>query len=73
MSVPMSVPCPCLDGINEYTVTASFGVATMSPAIEEIKQGDFIESADKALYESKKKGRNKVTAHIQKKKWFGKG
>ncbi|MBM4053605.1 MAG: GGDEF domain-containing protein [Planctomycetes bacterium] len=62
-----------IDGINEYTVTASFGVATMSPAIEEIKQGDFIESADKALYESKKKGRNKVTAHIQKKKWFGKG
>ncbi|OHB72573.1 MAG: diguanylate cyclase, partial [Planctomycetes bacterium RBG_16_41_13] len=62
-----------IDGINEYKVTASFGVATMSPAKDEFKQSDFIDFADKALYESKKKGRNKITAYTHKKKWFGKG
>lgn len=62
-----------IDDINEYKVTASFGVATMSPAKDEFKQGDFIDFADKALYESKKKGRNKITAYTHKKRWFGKG
>jgi diguanylate cyclase (GGDEF)-like protein/PAS domain S-box-containing protein len=40
-------------------VTASFGVASYSPEINTL--GDFIAAADKALYHSKKSGRNRVT------------
>lgn len=61
-----------IDDLNEYKVTASFGVATMCPAQEEFRKSDFIEFADKALFESKKKVRNKATAYTHKKKWFGK-
>ncbi len=61
-----------IDSIDEYKVTASFGVAVMYPAKDDFSKSDLIEFADKALYESKKKGRNKVTAYTPKKKWFGK-
>ncbi|MEK6621120.1 MAG: GGDEF domain-containing protein, partial [Planctomycetota bacterium] len=59
-----------IDGIKEYKVTASFGVATMLSPKSDFKNSDLIEYADKALYESKKKGRNRVTAHAQKRRWF---
>lgn len=58
------------DGIKEYRVTASFGVATVQPSNKEFKNSDLIAFADKALYESKKKGRNRVTAYTQKRSWF---
>lgn len=59
-----------IDGIKEYRVTASFGVATVKPTNKEFKNSDLIDFADKALYDSKKKGRNRVTAYTQKKRWF---
>ena len=59
-----------IDGVKEYKVTASFGVATMQSPKNDFKNSDLIEYADKALYESKKKGRNRVTAHAQKRRWF---
>ena len=59
-----------IDGIKEYKVTSSFGVATMLSPKSDFKNSDLIEYADKALYESKKKGRNRVTAHAQKRRWF---
>jgi|GEM_PF-2636210 len=40
-------------------VSASFGIATMPE--NGVKQTQLIEAADKALYESKKTGRNKIT------------
>ena len=59
-----------IDGIKEYKVTASFGVATMQDPKNNFKNSDLIEFADKALYESKKKGRNRVTSQAQKRRWF---
>lgn len=59
-----------IEGIKEYKVTASFGVATMLSPKSDFKNSDLIGYADKALYESKKKGRNRVTAHAQKRRWF---
>jgi len=55
-----------------YHITASFGVASLSPAKESFDKDELISRADSALYESKRKGRNRVTAFSQKKKWFGK-
>ncbi|EAT16314.1 GGDEF domain-containing protein [Desulfuromonas acetoxidans] len=55
-----------------YYITASFGVSDISPAKDKIDKNDVISQADSALYESKKKGRNRVTVYSAKKKWFGK-
>jgi diguanylate cyclase (GGDEF)-like protein len=44
-------------------VTGSFGVASFGPKIDGI--GTFFEAADAALYESKRGGRNRVTAAIR--------
>lgn len=54
----------------KYNVTASFGIAEITPHVDTLKRGDLIDNADKALLESKKKGKNRVTVCSQKKKWF---
>ena len=54
-----------------YHITASFGVASTNPATDDFDKNELISRADKALYESKKKGRNTVTIYSSKKKWFG--
>lgn len=58
------------DGVKEYRVTASFGVAAVQPPNKAFKNSDLIDFADKALYDAKKKGRNKVVAYVPKKRWF---
>lgn len=56
-----------------YSVTASFGVATWQAEDEKIGKDEIIERADGAMYEAKKKGRNRVEAHEPKKgKWYQK-
>ncbi|OQY19886.1 MAG: GGDEF domain-containing protein [Desulfobacteraceae bacterium 4572_35.1] len=55
-----------------YYVTASFGVVEMSPATDKFSKNDLIGYADKALYEAKKKGRNRVVVYSGKKRWFTK-
>lgn len=57
---------------KKYHVTASFGVAEIKPAVDTFTKDDLINFADKALFESKKKGRNSVTIYTLKKRWFGK-
>jgi len=59
-------------GLEVYSITASFGVATMQPAVEKMKKDALISNADEALYTAKKKGRNRVEAYRGKKRWFGK-
>ncbi|MDY0212522.1 MAG: GGDEF domain-containing protein [Desulfuromonadaceae bacterium] len=56
---------------ENYHITASFGVASINPAADDFGKNELISRADNALYESKKKGRNAVTIHCGKKKWFG--
>ena len=53
-------------------MTVSFGVADMKPATDSFNKNDLIDFADQAMFESKKKGRNKVTVYASKKKWFRK-
>lgn len=52
---------------NKHSVTASFGVAEVMPALDDFTNKDLIAFADAALFESKKAGRNRVTVHDQKK------
>ena len=59
------------DERDSYTVTASFGLASCQPGVEDdFSKSDFINRADLALYEAKEKGRNRVISYSPKKKWF---
>jgi diguanylate cyclase (GGDEF)-like protein len=59
------------DNRQSYKVTASFGLATCKPGIEDnFTKSGFISHADEALYEAKDKGRNIVIPYTPKKKWF---
>ncbi len=63
---------PFNDGTRTYSVTISIGVATAQPDGNTFKKNEFIGLADEAMYEAKKKGRNRVALYKQKKKskWF---
>lgn len=50
-----------IDKNKRYKLTVSFGVAEMKPAVDTFTKDDLIGFADKALFESKEKGGNKVT------------
>ena len=59
------------DARSDYHITASFGVATAKPVIEDtFTKSNFISEADSALYEAKEGGRNRVALPAQKKKWY---
>jgi len=60
-------------GEDEYYVTCSFGVASYElEGKPPMKKSALIERADKALYQAKKKGRNRVEQFVEKSGWFGK-
>ena len=50
-----------IDNNKKYKVTVSLGVAEMKPAVDTFTKNDLIGFADKALFESKEKGGNRVT------------
>ncbi len=56
--------------LETYHITASFGVADMTPSEDQFSKSDLIGFADEALYSAKKKGRNRVSVYAGKKKWF---
>lgn len=59
------------DNREKYQITASFGLATGTPATDEnFTKSILISAADQALYEAKEKGRNRVVSYTPKKKWF---
>ena len=54
-----------------YQVTLSIGVATMNPPEDNFKKNEFIGFADEAMYQAKRKGRNRVEVYAPKTRWFG--
>ena len=50
-----------IDNNKKYTITVSLGVAEMKPVVDTFTKKDFIGFADKALFQSKEKGGNRVT------------
>ena len=50
-----------IDKNKKYKLTVSFGVAEIKPVVDTFTKNDLIGFADKALFESKKKGGNRVT------------
>ena len=52
-----------IDKNKKYKVAVSLGVAEMKPAVDTFTKNDLIGFADKALFESKEKGGNRVTFH----------
>ncbi|HHT9145778.1 MAG: GGDEF domain-containing protein [Candidatus Brocadiaceae bacterium] len=52
---------------TKCNVTVSLGLAEIKPAVDAFTKNDLISFADKALFESKKKGRNRVTLYAQEK------
>ena len=50
-----------IDKNKKYTITVSFGVAEMKPAVDTFTKNELIGFADKALFQSKEKGGNRVT------------
>ena len=59
------------DGERTYRLTISIGVASARPVDKEFSKNEFINLADKALYEAKAAGRNKTVLYSpKKKKWF---
>jgi len=57
---------------ESHYITASFGVAEMTPSKDKFSKNELINFADEALYTAKKKGRNRVVVYSGKKKWFAK-
>ena len=56
--------------LKSHHLTASFGVAEMLFDKDSFGKNDLIGSADQALFQAKKKGRNQVVRYSEKKKWF---
>lgn len=55
----------------EYSVTASYGVATFDGSNETaLTNKELVKMADTALYDAKKSGRNLVAVYGAKKKWY---
>ncbi|HHT9123526.1 MAG TPA: sensor domain-containing diguanylate cyclase [Candidatus Wunengus sp. YC63] len=52
-----------IDKNKNYKLTVSFGVAELKPTVDTFTKDDLIGFADKALFESKEKGGNKVTMY----------
>jgi two-component system, cell cycle response regulator len=50
-----------IDKNKKYTITVSFGVAEMKPAVDTFTKNELIGFADKALFQSKENGGNSVT------------
>ena len=58
-------------GRETYDISASFGVATFAADQEKVGKEDILARADAALYEAKKKGRNRVEGYeLERGKWY---
>ncbi len=62
---------PFGDERDGYRVTLSIGLATLVPGDEACKKNEFIGFADEAMYQAKRKGRNRVEVYAPKNRWFG--
>ncbi len=56
------------DGVNQYQVTISIGVASAFPSSTAFNQNEFIAMADAALYTAKNRGRNQVVLYTPRKR-----